>query len=233
MPPPGQGAAEADRHRRVPQHAVQLPLGEDGVEKFVVTPELQSEDHDRPRPAAARPGLGTERACREDGAGLYRIEVTDTSGSGSRKLLNLGAPADLRESFRLAEGNLLARSRELLGDRDPREHDLTVQVRALDAAKAGSGLSLPITLAMASAVLQRSVKGGLIAAGQLTLGGGIEAIRNAASLAEHAMEKGAATLLLPVSARRQLIDVSDEVATRVTFLFYADATDALVKALDE
>lgn len=47
------------------------------------------------------------------------------------------------------------------------------------------------------------------------------------------MEKGATALLLPVSARRQLLDVSDEVATRVSFIFYSDAQDALVKALDE
>ena len=33
-------------------------MGDDGVEKFVVTPELQSEDTHRQRPAAARPGLG-------------------------------------------------------------------------------------------------------------------------------------------------------------------------------
>ena len=46
-------------------------------------------------------------------------------------------------------------------------------------------------------------------------------------------EKGASALLLPVSARRQLLDVSDEVATKVTFLLYSDAPDALVKALDE
>lgn len=39
--------------------------------------------------------------------------------------------------------------------------------------------------------------------------------------------------LSPVSARRQLLDVSDEVATRVSFIFYSDAQDALVKALDE
>ena len=207
-------------------------IGE-GVEQFVATPELQSPDTIALDPLPPGQVWGMGEVTGEVGAGLYRIEVTDTAGGGSRRLLNLGAPAELRESFRLAEGNLLAQSRGLLGDRDPREHELTVQVRALDAAKSGAGLSLPVTLAMASAVLQRSVKGGLIAVGQLTLGGGVETVRNAAGLAEHAMEKGAATLLLPVAARRQLLDVSDEVATKVTFLFYADAQDALLKALDE
>ncbi|MDP9363648.1 MAG: hypothetical protein M3Q10_05385 [Chloroflexota bacterium] len=45
------------------------------------------------------------------------------------------------------------------------------------------------------------------------------------------MEKGAETLLIPVSARRQLIDLSDEMATKISVLYYADAREALLKAL--
>lgn len=60
----------------------------------------------------------------------------------------------------------------------------------------------------------------------------METVLNAA-LAKHAMEKGATTLLLAVSARRQSLDVSDEVATKVSFHFYSDAQDALLKELDE
>ena len=47
------------------------------------------------------------------------------------------------------------------------------------------------------------------------------------------MEKGASAILVPVSSRRALVDLSDEVATRVQVLFYADAPDALRKALHE
>jgi ATP-dependent Lon protease len=50
---------------------------------------------------------------------------------------------------------------------------------------------------------------------------------------ELAMEKGAAMVLLPVSSRRALVDLSDDVATRVQSLFYLDAADALRKALNE
>jgi ATP-dependent Lon protease len=38
-------------------------------------------------------------------------------------------------------------------------------------------------------------------------------------------------LLVPVAARKHLLDVSDDVATRISFVFYSDASDALVKAL--
>lgn len=112
-------------------------------------------------------------------------------------------------------------------------HNLTAQMRALDAAKTGAGLDLLILLALASAMLRRSMRDGLIAVGDLSLGGGIETALNAAAFGEHAMEKGASVLLLPVSARRQLLDVSDEVATIVSFILYRDAQGALLKALEE
>ena len=40
-------------------------------------------------------------------------------------------------------------------------------------------------------------------------------------------------MLMPVSTRRHLIDLSDEMATKVDIQFYSDTTDALLKALTE
>jgi len=38
---------------------------------------------------------------------------------------------------------------------------------------------------------------------------------------------------MPVSCRRQLLDLSDDVATKVQVLFYSDAADVLRKVLHE
>ena len=51
--------------------------------------------------------------------------------------------------------------------------------------------------------------------------------------AELAIEKGATQLLLPVSARKQLMDLSDEMAAKLNIQFYTDSRDALLKALLE
>jgi ATP-dependent Lon protease len=56
-------------------------------------------------------------------------------------------------------------------------------------------------------------------------------IHNAVSLAEMAIEKGAKSLLLPVACRKQLFDLSDDMATKLDIEFYQDARDALMKAL--
>lgn len=86
-------------------------------------------------------------------------------------------------------------------------------------------------IALCTALLKKSVWGGLIVAGEINLGGSIEPIHNAVMLAEIAVEKGATALLMPVSCRRSLIDLSDEMATKVDIQFYADARDALLKSI--
>ena len=47
------------------------------------------------------------------------------------------------------------------------------------------------------------------------------------------VEKGATALLMPVACRRQLVDLSDDMATRIDIQFYSDAKDALLKAMAE
>jgi ATP-dependent Lon protease len=56
-------------------------------------------------------------------------------------------------------------------------------------------------------------------------------VHNPVPLAELAAEKGASALLMPVSCRRQLYDLSDDLATKLDIEFYQDARDALLKAL--
>ena len=122
---------------------------------------------------------------------------------------------------------------ELVGDRDPRAHEFSVQLRALDNDRTGTSLGLPALMALCSALLEKSTKGGLIVVGALNLGGSVESLANAVGIVEVAVEKGAITVLMPVSARKQLFELSDDMATRISIQFYSDAPDALLKALLE
>ena len=56
-------------------------------------------------------------------------------------------------------------------------------------------------------LLQKSLKGGLIVVGGLNLGGSIEPIHNAVSIVEAAADKGAKMVLLPVTTRKQLVEL--------------------------
>ncbi len=133
--------------------------------------------------------------------------------------------------MKYAEANLYSRSTELVGDRNPREHEFSVQLRAYDAAKAGQSLGVAALMAMCSTLINRSLRGGLVVVGGLNLGGSLEIIHNAIDVVELAVEKGASLVLMPVSARKQLVDLSDEMATKVNVLFYGDVREAFVKAM--
>lgn len=207
-------------------------MGPEGVEQFVATPEMQSDEAIGSDPLPPGQVWGISPGGQDAAPGLYRIEVTVGPGNGVR-ILNSPVPPAFRESARYAEQNLYTRAKDLVGNRDPREHEFAVQLRAMDADRAGAALGLPVLLALCSALLEKSTKGGLIVVGSLNLGGSVEAVYNAVALAELAVEKGASTLLMPVSARRQLFDLSDAMATKVDIQFYSDTPDALLKAFIE
>jgi ATP-dependent Lon protease len=207
-------------------------LGEDGIEQFVATPELQSEETIGSDPLPPGQVWAISPGDLDANAGLYRIDVNVGPGSGV-KIINVPPPGPFRESMKYAEGNLQTRARELVGDRDPRQHEFVVQLRAFDASKTGPYLGLPALLALCSSLLGKSLKGGLVAVGGLNLGGTLDPVHNAVSVAELAVEKGASTLLIPISARKQLNDLSDEMAMRISVLYYADTREALLKALGD
>jgi ATP-dependent Lon protease len=205
-------------------------IGNDGVESFVSTPELQSENTigEDPQPPGQMWALNT--GSQDEAAGLYKIEINTGPGSGVR-ILNKPTPQPFQESVSFATQNLYSRSKELLGDRDARSHEFSIQLRSFDAAKSGGGLGVPVLMAMCSAMLEKSCKGGLVVVGTLNLGGSVDTLYNAINIAELAIEKGASTLLIPINARKQLNDLSDDMITKINIQYYTHLKDCLLKAL--
>ncbi len=203
-------------------------VGGGDIEHFIATPELRggAEIGGDPLPPGQVWGISSG-ASGEEHAGLFRVDVNAGPGSGVR-ILNQPVPPAFRESVRYAEQNLYAQ--KLLGDRDPRAYEFSVQLRAFDAAKSGAGLGLPVLLALCSAMIGESLKGGMVVVGGLNLGGGLDPVYDAVEIAELALDKGAETLLIPVSARKQMNDLTDDMATRLTLLYYSDAREALARA---
>ncbi|MBA7616546.1 hypothetical protein ES703_23842 [subsurface metagenome] len=207
-------------------------IGAEGIEKFVSTPEIQSESNIGSDPLPPGQVWAINPATGDENSGLYRVEVTVGPGSGV-KILNRPAPKPFSESVRYAEQNLYTQARTLVGDREPRSHEFSVQLRSFDVSRIGSSLGLPVLLALCSALLEKSIKGGLVIVGGLNLGGSIDPVHNAVTVTEIAIEKGAEMLLIPVSSRKQLYELSDEMATKINIQFYSDTREALIKSLCE
>lgn len=207
-------------------------IGEEGVETFVSTPEVHSESTigEDPLPPGQVWALGT--GGQNEYAGLYKIEINIGPGSGV-KILNRPAPQPFQESVRYAEQNLYSKYKELVGDRDPRSHEFSVQLRSFDTAKSGTGIGMPVLMSLCSSLIEKNIKGGLAIVGTLNLGGSLDLVYNAVDVAELAIEKGAKTLLIPINARKQLNDLSDDMIAKINIQFYTDLKDCLLKALVE
>ncbi len=206
-------------------------IGEDGVETFVTTPEIHSENTigEDPMPPGQIWTMNMG-GSHEETTGLYKIEINSGPGYGV-KILNKPAPPAFQESVRYAEQNLYSKAKELIGDRDPRSHEFSVQLRAFDASKSGNGMGMAVLMGLCSSILEKNIKGGLVIVGQLNLGGSLDTIYNAVNLAELAVEKGATTLLIPLNARKQLNELSDEMITKINIQYYTDMKDCLIKAI--
>jgi ATP-dependent Lon protease len=127
-------------------------IGLDGIEQFVSTPELESEGSVGGDPLPPGQVFAISPGGPDEATSLYRIEVTEGPGGGVR-ILNQAPPALFRESVRLAEQNLYARARDLVGDRNPREHEFVVQLRSFDTGKSGANLGVAVLIALCSALL--------------------------------------------------------------------------------
>lgn len=205
-------------------------LGPDGIEQFVSTPELHSDEAIEGDPLPPGQVWAVSPGGPETGPGLYRIEVTSGPGGGV-KILNQPTPPAFRESVKVGEQNLYTRAKDLVGDRDPREHEFSIQMRAIDADKSGTGLGLAVLVALCGSLLGRNTRGGTIVVGSLNLGGSLEMVPNPVRIAELAVDKQAQTLLMPVACRRQLAELPDDMWTRISIEFYKDSNDAVFKAL--
>jgi len=207
-------------------------IGKDGVETFVTTPEVTSENTIGEDPLPPGQVWCINNGSQDEASGLYRIEVNVSKGRGV-KILNMPAPPPFKESVKYAEQNLYSKAKYLVGDRNPMEHEYSVQLRSFSNGKSGAGTGIATLLAMATALLEKNLKGGIVVVGQLNLGGSLDLIYDAINIAELAVEKGATTLLIPLNARRQLNDLSDDMITKINIQYYTDLQDCLIKALSE
>ncbi len=129
-------------------------LGDEGVEKFVVTPELQSENAIGTDPLEPGQIWTLSPGGEEEHPGLFRIEVNEGPGSGVR-IMNKPSPAAFQESLRYAEQNLYTKAIQLVGDKDPRSHEFAVQLRSFDAAKAGAKTGISVLVGVVSILIMQ------------------------------------------------------------------------------
>ncbi|MGA2501857.1 MAG: protease Lon-related BREX system protein BrxL [Tepidisphaeraceae bacterium] len=200
-----------------------------GEEKFVGVPEQGGRDMISADPPA--PGCVYAAAVDASGlAGLYRIEVTVSSGTGKLKMAG-GLSGATRESVNRAFGYLSSRKSDLGLSREMDTSDLHVQVMDLLNNRVEGEIGIAFFVAAMSAIRKLPVTAATLILGDMSIQGNIKAARSLTEPLQVAMDNGAKRALIPIENKRLFLEVSADVVERVDPVFYGDPRAAATKAM--
>jgi ATP-dependent Lon protease len=202
---------------------------ESGVEHYVGVPEQGGRDLISAEPLP--PGTVYTASVSGDGTvGLYRVEVSQSSGTGKLKLAG-GVSGDMKESVQRAFSYLQAQKTPFGVARDLDTSDLHVEVIDLLGNRVEAELGVAFFVAAFSTLRKAPPQPGLLVLGDMSVQGNIKAVRSLTEPLQVAMDNGARRALVPVANKRQLLELDPDVLEKVDPIFYGDVRQAAFKAL--
>jgi ATP-dependent Lon protease len=118
-------------------------------------------------------------------------------------------------------------------DRDLGSYDFNIQVMSPMHGKDTADLGVAFFIAILSAASNRSIKGGLVALGQMSIHGVLSRLDNLGDALRVAMEAGARQVLIPTTTAADLGSIPGELLDKLWLEFYSDPMAAAFKALVE
>jgi ATP-dependent Lon protease len=202
---------------------------ETGEEKFVGVPEQGGRDLISTDPLA--PGSVYSAGVTSDGTvGLYRVEVSVSSGTGKLKLAG-GVAGAMKESVQRAFSFVQAKKTELGIARDLDVSDIHVEVIDLLANRVEAELGVAFFVAAYSALRKTPVSPALLILGDMSVQGNIKPLRSLTEPLQVAKDNGAKRALIPIENKRNFLDVSADIMEQVDPIFFGDAKTAAMKVL--
>ncbi|MDD5370771.1 MAG: protease Lon-related BREX system protein BrxL [Anaerolineaceae bacterium] len=199
------------------------------AEQFVGVPEeggrsLIGQD---PLPAGC---VYTAAITAADTVALHRIEVSKMSGAG--KLRITGNPdRGMKDSIITAFDYVRANKNHLGIERDLESYDFHVQLVDLMQAKEGSQGGVAFFVALYSLLREKPPLAGLVVLGEMTIQGNILPVRSLIEPLQVIVDNGAKKVLVPISNKRQLMEVPGDLLERVDPIFYSEPLGAALKAI--
>lgn len=204
-------------------------LQETGEEKFVGVPEQGGRDLISPDPLP--PGTVYTAGVTADGTvGLYRVEVSVSSGSGKLRSAG-GISGATKEAISRAYSYMESKKTELGIARDLDTSDLHVEVIDLLANKVEADLGVAFFVACYSALRKTPVSPGLLVLGDMSVQGNIKPLRSLTEPLQIAKDNGAKRALIPIENKRNFLDVSADIMEQVDPVFYGDPKTAAMKVM--
>jgi ATP-dependent Lon protease len=204
-------------------------LNDTGEERFVGVPEQGGRNLISADPLP--PGSVYTAAVAQDGTvGMYRVEVSVSSGSGKLKTAG-GVNGVTKESISRAFSYMLAKKGELSIARELDVSDLHVEVIDLMNNRVEGEIGLGFFIAAFSALKKAPPSPAMLIVGDLSVQGNIKGLRSLAEPLQLAMDNGAKRALIPIENKRSFLEVTGDVVEHVDPIFFGDPKTAAFKAL--
>lgn len=163
---------------------------------------------------------------------LFRIQAVAMAGAGKFHLVGVSSKS-IRESAKMAYDYLRSNGKKMGMDRDLGSYDFNIQVMSPMHGKDTADLGVAFFIALLSASVNKSMKGGLVSLGQMSLHGILGRIENLGDCLRVAADAGARQVLIPTTNAADLGSIPSELLDKVRIEFYSDPMQAVFKALAE
>ena len=163
--------------------------------------------------------------------GLYRLETQVTSGAGQLKLSGFGSNITSKESVKVGFDFFRANATQIQASLKAGEHDYHLHVVEAHNTGPSTALTLASFVALCSGLIDKPVEPQLVVLGTMSLGGNLIPVENLAESLQVAHDAGAKRILLPMASVVDIPTIPGELFAKFQTSFYADAKDAVFKAL--
>jgi len=178
------------------------------------------------------PGVLHTVAPGKDGhLGLYRLETQATAGTGVLTLSGFGTNAAAKEAVKVGFDFFKANASSVSASMKASEHNYHLHVVELHNTGPTTSMTLISYLALCSSLLGKPVQSQLVVLGTMSLGGNIVQVQNLAESLQVAFDAGAKRILLPMASVGDIPSIPGELFAKFQTSFYADANDAVFKAM--
>ncbi|MFB1485815.1 protease Lon-related BREX system protein BrxL, partial [Thiocapsa sp. C4-3m] len=204
-------------------------VNDTGEEKFVGVAEQGGRDLISADPLP--PGTLYTASVSGDGTvGLYRVEITLSSGTGKLKFAG-GVSGSMKESVNRAFSFLCASKSAFGVPRELDTSDFHVEVIDLLGNKVEAEIGVAFFVAAYSALRKAPPQPALLVLGDMSIQGNIKPVRSLTEPLQVAMDNGGKRALIPIENKRQFLDVNPDVLEHVDPVFFGDMRQAAFKAL--
>lgn len=163
--------------------------------------------------------------------GVFRLESQMLPGNGKFERTGIGTDRDAKESSNAAFNFLKANANRISGAISTTTKDYIINYQDLQGIGITGKLALPSLIALCSIAIGKPVIPSTVILGEISITGTLINVEELANTLQVCLDSGAKRILLPVTSKKELIGVPDDLFAAFDFLSYSSAEEAVFKAL--